>query len=307
MDQITVHSPASVSNVVCGFDCLGFALYEPYDIITVKKRSDRKTSINNLNAPELPTDPSSNVAGVAVMAMLDAIEADFGLEIEITKGIKPGSGIGSSAASSCGAVFALNELLDGHFSKFELVRFALEGEYLASGSRHADNAAPCIYGGFTLVRSAEPLDIVPVRFPQLYATVVHPQIEIKTSESRALLPKEVDLADAVKYWSNLGAFVAALNTGDLDLMARSMEDRMIEPARKPLIPKYDEVKAVSLEAGAIGVGISGSGPSMFALSETEMTANEISAAINNVFADSNIDFAVYVSLISPIGVRVAEN
>ena len=182
------------------------------------------------------------------------------------KHIKPGSGIGSSSASSCGAVVAANRILGDRFSKLELVEFAMEGEMLASGARHADNVAPCIFGGFTLVRSIDPLDIVSIDFPPLFATVIHPQIEIKTSEARAILPEQVPLKDAVRNWSNLGAFVAALAKGDYDLISRSMDDLIVEPVRKSLIPKFDEVKAASLAAGALGGGISGSGPSIFMLS-----------------------------------------
>ncbi|MEQ1924214.1 MAG: homoserine kinase, partial [Pyrinomonadaceae bacterium] len=191
MDEVSVRSPATVSNVVCGFDCLGFALEEPFDEMTVRKIDAREVRIINRDDYGLPTDPAKNVAGVALQALIDAAQIDHGFEVEITKHIKPGSGIGSSSASSCGAVVAANRLIGDRFSKLELVDFAMAGEMLASGSRHADNAAPCIYGGFTLVRSADPLDIVEIDFPDLFATVIHPQIEIKTSEARSILPKDV--------------------------------------------------------------------------------------------------------------------
>ncbi len=234
---------------------------------------------------------------------MDAAHTGHGFEIEITKHIKPGSGIGSSSASSCGAVVAANRLLGDRFSKLELVDFAMAGEMLASGTRHADNVAPSIYGGFTLVRSVDPLDIVEIEFPALFATVIHPQIEIKTAEARAILPKDVPLKDAVKNWSNLGALVAALGLGDYDLMARSMVDLIVEPARKSLIPKFDEVKNACLKAGAIGGGISGSGPSMFMLSHTATTAEAIKSAMHDVYSQTGIDFNVYVSRIHPEGVR----
>lgn len=303
MDQITVQSPATVSNVVCGFDCLGFALDAPYDEMTVRKIPEPVIRITHRDDFDLPADPKLNVAGVALQALIDAAGVDFGFDVEIVKHIKPGSGIGSSAASACGAVVAANRLLEHRFSNVELVELAMAGEMIASGSRHADNLAPCIYGGFTLVRSSEPLDIVEIAFPELYATVIHPLIEVKTSEARAILPKDVPLREAVRNWSNLGAFVAALSTGDLDLLARSMVDTIVEPARRALIPRFDELKSASLAAGAIGGGISGSGPSVFMLSESLEIAEFVQEAMNIVYAPTGIDFNTYVSRISPHGVR----
>jgi homoserine kinase len=304
MDSVRVHAPATVSNVVCGFDCLGFALSEPYDEITVRKIDEPIIRISHNDDFGLPTDPTKNVAGVALRAMLDAAGADFGFNVEITKNIKPGSGVGSSSASSCGAVVAANYLLGEEFSKIELAEFAMEGEKLASGARHADNVAPCIFGGFTLVRSADPLDIIPVEFPQLFATVIHPQIEIRTADARAILPNQVPLTDAVKQWSNLGSLVAGLSRGDIRLIVRSMEDFIVEPVRKSLIPKFDEVKGASIAAGALGGGISGSGPSVFMLSETIDIAASVQHAMKDVYSKTSIDFHIYVSEISELGVQI---
>ncbi len=306
MDSVRVHAPATVSNVVCGFDCLGFALSEPYDEIQVRKIDEPIIRILHNDDFGLPTDPGSNVAGVALRALLDSVDADFGFEVEITKNIKPGSGIGSSSASSCGAVVAANHLLGERFSKIELAEFAMEGEKLASGARHADNVAPCIFGGFTLVRSADPLDIVSIKFPPLYATVIHPQIEIKTADARAILPKQVPLGDAVKQWSNLGSLVAGLSQRDIPLIARSMEDFIVEPVRKSLIPSFDEVKKAAMSAGSLGGGISGSGPSMFMLSDSSATAESVRNAMDAVYSKTSIDFNIYVSEISPSGVRLAQ-
>lgn len=303
MNEISVLASATVSNVVCGFDCLGFALAEPCDEMTVRKIDERTVRIINCDAYALPTDPSKNVAGVALTALIDTAGLDHGFEVEITKHIKPGSGIGSSAASSCGAVVAANRLIGDRFSKLELVDLAVAGEMVASGSRHADNLAPCIYGGFTLVRSLDPLDIVTLDFPTMFATVIHPQIEIKTSEARAILPKQVPLADAVRNWSNLGSLVAALTKGDYGLILRSMVDTIVEPVRSSLIPEFDEVKTACLDAGALGGGISGSGPSIFMLSETLDTSENVSTAMRRVYESTGIDFHVYVSQIHTQGVR----
>ncbi|HEX2639897.1 MAG TPA: homoserine kinase, partial [Pyrinomonadaceae bacterium] len=250
-----------------------------------------------------PTDPERNVAGRTLLAMLEAANADFGFEFESTKHIKPGSGIGSSAASACGAAVAANRLLGERYSQFELVEFALVGEMLASGERHADNVAPCIFGGFTLVRSTDPLDIVRLDFPTLYVTVIHPQIEIKTSEARAILPKKVPLQAAVRNWANLGSLVAALAKGDFSLLARSLEDEIVEPARKSLIPCFDELKKASIDAGALGGGISGSGPSVFMLSETSAVAHEIENMMGGLFSATSIDFKTYVSEVRHGGVQ----
>ena len=306
MDSVRVHAPATVSNVVCGFDCLGFALESPYDEISVRQIPEREIRILHHDTFGLPTDPLKNVAGVALRSMLDAIDADFGLEVEITKHIKPGSGIGSSSASSCGAVVAADELLKTNFSKIQLADFAMNGEMLASGARHADNVAPCIFGGFTLVRSTEPLDIVELAFPPLFAAVIHPQIEIKTSEARAILPADVPLPAAIKQWSNLGSLVAALAKGDLPLLARSLEDGIVEPVRKRLIPRFDELKEASMVAGALGGGISGSGPSVFMLADTQIAAQRIAEAMTGVYADSGLDFNVHVSPIVVEGVRIVD-
>jgi len=303
MDEISVLAPATVSNVVCGFDCLGFALEGPYDEMTLRKAASPGIKIIHHDNYGLSTDPEKNVAGVALKAFIAAAKIDHGFEVEITKHIKPGSGIGSSAASACGAVVAANRLIGDRFTNLELVELAMAGEMLASGSRHADNLAPCIYGGFTLVRSSDPLDIVEIDFPQLYATVIHPQIEIKTSEARAILPKEVPLKEAIRNWSNLGSLVAALAKGDYGLITRSLEDTIVEPVRKSLIPKFDEVKATSLAAGALGGGISGSGPSIFMVSETEEIAGKVAQAMNAVYSTTKIHFNTYVSQIQPEGVR----
>ncbi|MFZ1701596.1 MAG: homoserine kinase [Pyrinomonadaceae bacterium] len=303
MDEISVFAPATVSNVVCGFDCLGFALEAPCDEMTVRKIDEPEVRITHHDRYGLLTDPKKNVAGVALQAFIDAAQIDHGFEVEITKMIKPGSGIGSSAASACGAVVAANRLLGDRFSQIELVELAMAGEMVASGSRHADNLAPCIFGGFTLVRSSDPLDIVSIDSPPLLVTVIHPQIEVKTSEARSILPQNVPLKDAVRNWSNLGAFVAALTTGDHALMARSMEDTIVEPARKSLVPKFDNVREACLAAGAIGGGISGSGPSIFMLSADELTARSVDAAMHSVYSTTSIDFNTYVSKIHPDGVR----
>ena len=306
MKEISVLAPATVANVVCGFDCLGFALDAPCDEMRVRLIGEKTVRITHLDDYDLPVETEKNVAGKAVLTMLEAIDENIGFEIEIKKNIKPGSGIGSSSASAVGAVVAANKLLEERFSPLELAEFALGGEFVASQSRHADNVAPCLFGGFTLVRSIEPLDIVALDFPKIFATVIHPHIEIKTSEARKILPSEVSLKTAIRQWSNVGALVAALAKGDYDLIARSLEDFIVEPVRKNSIPRFDELKTASLETGALGGGISGSGPSVFMLSETLETAEKIADAMRAVYEETPTEFDIYVSEIRREGVKSAE-
>lgn len=306
MKEITVFAPATVSNVVCGFDCLGFALEKPFDEMTVRLIDEKIVSITHLDSYNLPTEAEKNVAGVALLSMLNEIDENIGFEIEINKKIKPGSGIGSSAASAVGAVVAANHLLENRFTRTELAEFALAGEFVASKGRHADNVAPCLFGGFVLVRSVNPLDVVQLDFPPLFATVIHPQIEIRTSYAREILPVKVSLKDAVKQWSNLGALISALSKADYELLARSLEDFIIEPVRKALIPRFDELKSASLKSGALGGGISGSGPSVFMISETEETAKKVENAMREIYSSTEIDFNTYVSEISAKGVKILQ-
>jgi homoserine kinase len=303
MKEITVLAPATVANVVCGFDCLGFALENPCDEMTLRLIDEKTVRIKHLDSFDLPAEPEKNIAGVALLAMLEEIGENIGFEVVITKNIKPGSGIGSSSASAVGAVVAANKLLDERFSRPELAEFAMQGEQVASQGRHADNVAPCLYGGFTLVRSVEPLDIVELDFPTLFATVIHPQIEIKTSEARKILPTEISLKSAIQAWANVGALVVALSKGDYELLARSLEDFIVEPVRRKLIPHFDELKTESLKSGAIGGGISGSGPSVFMLSDTLETANKVKNSMREIYSQTAIDFHVYVSEINAEGVK----
>ncbi|SHI40665.1 homoserine kinase [Hymenobacter daecheongensis DSM 21074] len=303
-ETITLHAPGTVANVVCGFDVLGFALSQPYDTMTMRLTTPRGVTIRNHDDYNLPTEPTRNVAGAALLALLKAVPEQVGFAVEITKGIKPGSGIGSSAASAAGAVVGANYLLGNRFTAAELVEFATYGEEVASGVRHADNIAPAIYGGITLIRSTTPLDIIPVPAPPLFVTVVHPQIEIRTADARAILKKQVPLQDAIRQWGNVGGLIAGLMKGDYDLIGRSLEDVIIEPVRSILIPCFAAVKAQSTAAGALGGGISGSGPSIFMLSKDEKTARRVEAAMREIYIAAGIDFHTYVSPINPTGVRI---
>ncbi|MBK21371.1 MAG: homoserine kinase [Flavobacteriales bacterium] len=306
MNQLKVFAPATVANVACGFDVLGLALDYPGDEALVTKTNKNDIVITAChNAENLPLAADKNVAGVAVKALLDKLGSDQGFEIELTKGVKPGSGIGSSAASSAAAVVAVNELLGTPFTKKELVKFAMEGERCATGVAHADNVAPSICGGFTLVRSYEPLDIIKIDSPkELWATVIHPQLEVKTRDARRVLKGGIDLSKAITQWGNVGGLVAGLYSEDYDLIGRSLVDVVIEPIRSILIPGYEKVKRATIEAGALGCSISGSGPSIFGLSKGEETANKVKAAMGDVYTQYGVDFEIHVSQVNSEGAKV---
>lgn len=304
MEEIKVFCPATIANVSCGFDVLGLALDSVGDEMTVRKTSEKGIHIIKIHGQELPLEAENNVAGVAGLALLEKSDYEGGFEIEINKLIKPGSGIGSSAASSTGAVWAMNELLGKPFSNLELVRFAMQGEKLASDVAHADNVAPAIYGGFTLVRSYEPLDIIPIPTPsELYATVIHPQIEIKTSDSRKILKTTISMKQGIQQWGNLGGLVAGLFKNDYELIGRSLEDHVVEPIRSILIPAFDDIKSNALKAGALGSGISGSGPSIFALSKGEETAKKVAESMKETYQNIGVDFDIHISKVNSQGVK----
>jgi len=305
MKEIKLFCPATIANLSCGFDVLGLCLATAGDEMIVRTSSKKGVRITKIVGADLPLETEKNVAGVAALALLEAFETEMGFEIEIYKNIKAGSGIGSSAASSAGAVFGINELLGRPFSRKELVQFAMQGEKLASGNAHADNVAPCLLGGFTLVRSSNPLDIIKIDSPtELYATVVHPQIELKTSDARSVLKQTVSLKSAITQWGNVGGLVAGLYTQDYDLIGRSLHDEIIEPVRSMLIPGFDTIKQTAYENGALGSGISGSGPSIFALSRGENTAKKIANAMSKVYEEMNLPYEIHVSKINPDGVNI---
>ena len=304
MKKVVVHSPGTVANLVCGFDILGLALSEPYDIMEVTLIEEPKVTIQNLDSFNLPVEPEKNVAGVVLLSVMEKLNNQFGFDVRIEKHIKPGSGIGSSAASAAGAAVAANQLLGNIFSKAEMVQFAMNGEKLASGVKHADNIAPCIYGGISLIRSIHPLDIISIPAPELFVTVVHPQIEVRTSDARQILKQQVPLKDAIRQWGNIAGLVTGFLKNDFDLIGRSLEDVIIEPVRSILIPGFDELKSSCKEAGALGGGISGSGPSVFMLSKTYETALAVAAVMNNIYYRLGIDKNTYVTNINPLGVSI---
>jgi homoserine kinase len=306
MKKITIHAPATIANLVCGFDILGLALHEPGDMMEMTLSSQPGLRIKHIDDYNLPELPEQNVAGAALLALMEAYGQPLGFDVVIDKRIKPGSGLGSSAASAAGAVVGANYLLNNIFSKAELVQFAMHGEKVASGVKHADNIAPCIFGGVTLIRSIHPLDIIQLDAPDIFITAVHPQIEVRTSDARQILRQEVLLKDAIKQWGNIAGLVAGFLQKDYALIGRSLEDVIIEPVRSILIPGFDDVKKRCTEAGALGGGISGSGPSVFMLSREEDTANKVGAVMQDIYTSLGIDFKIYVTTLNKTGVTINE-
>ncbi len=307
INEIELFCPGTIANISCGFDVLGCCLDSVGDLMRIRRSPEPGIRITSITGADLPTDPKQNVAGAAISALLDELsdKPDFGFELEIDKRIKPGSGIGSSAASAAGAVFGANLLLGRPFRKKQLVAFAAEGERLACGSPIADNVAPALLGGFSLVQSYEPLRVL--RLPViegLCATIIHPQIEIKTADARALLPKSVPLEDAIRQWANVGTLVHALHENDTKLFALALHDHVVEPHRSRLIPSFSEAREAALAAGALGCGISGSGPSIYAFSKDMQIADRVKSAFVDVYSKTSIPFQVYSSEINPEGIKI---
>ena len=308
MNEIKIFCPATIANLNCGFDILGLCLETIGDEMIIRKSLNKGIKITKIVGADLPLETEKNVAGVAALSLIENLDLDFGFEIEIYKNIKTGSGIGSSSASAAGAVFGINELLVKPFSKVELVNFAMKGEVVASGSEHADNVAPCLLGGFTLIRGYEPLDIIQIASPnELFAVVLHPNIEVKTSDSRAVIQPMIPLKSAITQTGNLGGLIAGLYTNDYDLIGRSLKDVIVEPFRKHLIPNFDEVKNTATQNGALGAGISGAGPSIFALCKGKDSAENVANAMKESYSSTGIEFDIHVSKVNSKGTEIITN
>ena len=305
MDYLKIFSPATVANVSCGFDSLGFAVDAIGDEMTFTKTVEKGVQITKITGADLTYNVDENAASAVVKKMLNAANATFGVKLTIHKGFSPGSGLGSSAASAAGAAFGANQLLGTLYSNLELTQFAMLGEEVACGTAIADNVAAAIYGGFILVRSYEPLEIIKLPVPnELRVVAIHPQITIKTKDARDVLPKRIPLKDAVTQWANVGGLISGLYTDNYNLISNSLVDVVAEPARKPLIPFFDAVKNSAIKAGALGAGISGSGPTIFALCKGDAVAEAVYKSIEESYKNTGIDFEMFVSKVSPEGIKI---
>jgi len=308
MESVTAFAPATVSNVACGFDVLGFALHEPGDEVTAAFAPQGGVQIAGIagDAGRLPRDAGKNTAGVAVRALVDRLGERRGITLTIRKGLPLSSGLGGSAASAVAAVVAVDGLLGARTAPEILMACAFEGERVGAGSAHGDNIGPALYGGFVLVRATNPPDIVRLPVPAgLTAVVVHPDLEIETARARTMLGTEVPLSDAIRQWANLGALVHALHRSDFGLLSRALEDTIAEPRRAPLVPGLAAIKAAAAAAGALGCSLSGSGPSLFALCRDTQTADAVADAMTAaVVRHIGGVPETYVSAIAPQGARI---
>lgn len=304
--ELKIFCPATVANVNCGFDALGFALDGIGDEMVFRKVTTPGVTITSMTGPdELPIATKENVAGVAALAILEGEQAQFGIEIEIHKKIRSGSGIGSSAASAAGAVFGVNQFLENPISKLELTRYAMKGEAIASGTEHADNVAPCIYGGTTLITSYNPFNIVALPpMEGLFVGIIHPHIKISTKEARSILPKQVPLKNALTHAQNLAGFIASLYEWDKKLFAHSLQDVVVEPHRKALLPHFDPIKKLSQDHDCVAFGISGSGPSMFTFAFAKAKIDTFLQEAHTFYKNHGLQIDTYSTKISSTGCRI---
>lgn len=313
--SVTVFAPATVANVGSAFDVLGFALEMPGDTVTATLSDTPGVAVQAISGDGgvLPTDPTRNTAAVSAQALLDRLIAHnsstyskVGIALSINKGLPIGSGLGSSSASTVGGVVAVNELLGCPFTRAELLPFAMEGERVACGAAHADNAAPCLLGGFVLIRSYDPLDVIPLPCPTSVAVaVVSPRVELRTSDARKILKRSVALEAAIAQWGNVAALVAGIYRDDRALMGRALTDSIIEPERGQLIPGYAAVKRAAQDAGALGCAISGSGPAMFALCNDRYNADLTATAMVRAFQEeAGVAATSYTSGINTTGALI---
>ena len=306
-EYIRVFAPATVANMVCGFDVLGFALDEPGDEVVIRRVKKPGVSLASITGDggKLPREAARNTVSAGVVAFLEHIgRTDVGVEIELHKRMPIGSGLGSSAASTVGGLFAINALLGNPLPRRALLPFAMQGEELACGHGHADNVAPALLGGITLIRGYDPLDVVALPAPPgLHASVVFPHVDVPTRDARQMIRAKVALKDAVTQWGNIAGLVAGLFTDDHALIGRSMHDVLIEPTRAILIPEFHEMRRLAMAAGAIGFGISGSGPSVFAFAHDAENAAAITSTIQAHLTEQGIGSNGYVSRINRKGPR----
>ena len=308
MKKIKIFSPATVSNVACGFDILGFPIESLGDEMTISKSDNMGVRIIKTKGYSIPLDSKKNVATVSAEKLIQDLKPNCGFDIEIKKNIIPGSGIGSSGSNASGSVFGINKLLGDPLTLKELVKYAMSGEVASSLTEHPDNVAPALLGGLVMVKSIDEENIISLPVPKdLFCFVINPKIEVKTSYSREILPSRVELNSMTKQVANFGALVHALHTSNYDLLRSSLVDNVIEKHRKKLIPFFDEVKKKCLEIGALGCSISGSGPSIFAITKGEENAEKINTEVIKIYKETNIDFSTYVSKISSEGIKIIDS
>jgi len=307
-NSIQVFAPATVANVVCGFDVLGFAVNEPGDEVIMRVTDKPGINISKISGDNgrLPLDPAKNTVSVSVQHYLKSIDrVDIGLDIELHKKMPIGSGLGSSSASTVAGLFAAKTLLGDETDVAKLLPFAMKGEEMACGHGHADNVAPALMGGFVLIRSYEPLDVIRLPHPKgLYCAIVFPDVDVPTREARQIIRDKIRMKDAVTQWGNIAGLVSGLFMNDIDLIGRSMKDILVEPVRSMLIPDFYKMREMAMEMGAVSFGISGSGPSVFAFTKSAEEARNIAQRLHSHLAGAGIGSNTYVSDINDQGPKV---
>lgn len=308
LGSIAVFAPATVANVVCGFDVLGFAVDAPGDEVIMRITDKPGIAISKITGDDgrLPLNPEKNTVSVSVQHYLNSIgRTDIGFDIELHKKMPIGSGLGSSSASTVAGLFAAKTLLNDTRDVAELLPFAMKGEEMACGHGHADNVAPALMGGFVLIRSYDPLDVIRLPHPKgLYCAIVFPDVDVPTREARQIIRNKILLKDAVTQWGNIAGLVSGLYTNDIGLIGRSMQDVLIEPVRAMLIPDFYLMREIAMENGAVSFGISGSGPSVFAFTRDEQTAHVITQKLKAHLTGIRIGSQVYVSGINDAGPKI---
>ena len=306
-EKLKIFAPATIANIGSGYDIMSLAINQPGDIIEFIKREDQELYIHNKceEFPDLPLDPAENVTTYAMSVMMEEFHINRGFDIIFHQKIRPGSGLGSSAASSCAGVFALNELLNLEIQVEQLIKYASEGERLACGTPILDNVTSCMKGGVSLIRSFEPIDIVDLEYPKdLFIAYVHPYIKVLTEQARSAVPKEVGLELATQQWANTAGLVAGLASSDFKLIGRSTQDVVVEPFRKSLIKGFDNVKRAALSNGGLNCSISGAGPALFSFCENEDIARQVSEKMQLAFDEVGISAESYHSTINSEGIKV---
>ena len=306
MDSIQLKSCATVANLSCGFDVLGLSINEPYDEITISKSNDKSVKLEILESiyDDIPSEVEKNTGGVPAKLILNDFKLDFGFHIKIKKGIPLCGGLGSSAATAAGVVFGINQLLNQKLDVKQMLSYALEGEKVSVVNAHADNIAPCLLGGLTLIKDTNSLEVIKIPISNFYIVAVHPNIKINTQYARDILPNQISLKSAIKQWGTLSSLIYAFSNNNLDLIKSSMHDYIVEPLRKKLIIGFDQIKKNALDMGALGCSISGSGPTIFALCETKKIAEDIGQYSSDYYNSINLDSDIYISSINKTGPQI---
>ena len=303
MDRIKIKAPATVANLSCGFDVLGLCLDNPFDEIEVIKKPKKEVVIDIIDSSysNIPSNPKENTGGVPALCIIDDLNLDFGFNIKIKKGIPLCGGLGSSASTASGVVFAINKLLNDKLSIKQMLKYSLKGESVSVVNPHADNIAPCLLGGLTLIRDTKSLDIVKVPISDYYISLIHPHLHISTQEARNMLPKNIKLSSAITQWGNIAGLVLGFTLNDNKLISRSMNDVIIEPVRSSLIEGFDHIKNNALALGALGCSISGSGPTIFALCENEDVAQNILDFSKSFYQSLDMGCDTFLSQVNNVG------